>query len=56
MNFYHKLTPLNLYLLSILSFVAANLIRNNSIEGYYVFLVFGVICFVLGLTKRVKSK
>ena len=56
MNFLKNLSPLNLYLFSILCFVGANLTRSKSLEIYYTLLVLGVLFFVFGLTKRIKNK
>ncbi|WP_185964095.1 hypothetical protein [Flavobacterium gawalongense] len=45
-----------LYLVSIISLVLANLIRDKSIGFYYFLLVIGLVFFVLGFMKRLKTK
>lgn len=53
---FKKLSPMYLYLGSILSFVLANLIRDTSIGFYYLLIVIGLVLFVLGFMKRMKAK
>lgn len=55
MNFFKNLSSLNLYVISILCFVGANLMRSGSVELYYSLLVVGVLLFVFGLSKRIKK-
>ena len=50
-----KLNPITFYFVSIISFVLANVIREQSVPAYYLFLMVGVIFFFLGLYKRVNS-
>ncbi|MBP2282641.1 hypothetical protein H4V97_000959 [Flavobacterium sp. CG_23.5] len=45
-----------LYLVSIISFVLANLVRDKNRELYYFLLVFGLIFFVVGMIKRIKNR
>jgi hypothetical protein len=54
MNFFaiKNLSPLVLYVMSVVCFVIANVIRDNSIVFYYLLLVLGLGLFVLGTTKR----
>ncbi len=56
MDFFKKLSSLNLYLISVLCFVGANVLRSQSIAIYYTLLVLGVMLFVFGLTKRIKKQ
>jgi hypothetical protein len=51
-----KIPPIYLYLISILSFVMSNLIREKSPLFYGIFLAVGVIFFLLGLYNRVTNK
>ncbi|MFV8353333.1 hypothetical protein [Flavobacterium sp. XS2P14] len=48
--------PLYLYLVSIISFVLANVIRDKSLGFYYFLLLVGVIFFILGFIRRMKAK
>jgi pilus assembly protein TadC len=56
MSSFGKLSPITFYFISIISFVLANVIREQSKPVYYLSLVVGVIFFFLGLYKRVNSK
>ncbi|MNX41538.1 hypothetical protein D3C86_719440 [compost metagenome] len=49
-------SPIYFYFISIVSFVLANMIREKSISIYYALLLVGLIFFLLGLVKRMKSK
>ncbi len=44
------------YFISIVSFILANLIRDKSVGFYYFLLIIGLIFFVLGFMKRLKTK
>ena len=48
--------PMYLYLVSIVSFVLANVVRDKSVGFYYFLLIIGLIFFVLGFLKRMKTK
>ncbi|CAM3985889.1 LPXTG-motif cell wall-anchored protein [Flavobacterium sinopsychrotolerans] len=48
--------PMYLYLVSIISFILANLVRDKSLGFYYFLLIIGLVSFVLGFTKSLKSK
>ena len=48
--------PMYLYLVSIISFVLANVIRDKSLSLYYFLLIVGFIFFVLGFIRRIKTK
>jgi uncharacterized membrane protein len=58
MNFpsFKNSSPLFLYLLSVVSFVLANVIRDKKNFLYTVLLVLGAGFFIFGLMKRMKSK
>ncbi|MCW2119836.1 hypothetical protein M2326_002148 [Flavobacterium sp. 7A] len=56
MDFIKNLSSLHLYMISVLCFVGANLMRSKSIELYYCLLLVGVLGFVFGLTKRIKKR
>ena len=55
MSSFGKLNPITFYFISIISFVLANVIREQSVPVYYLSLVIGVIFFFLGLYNRVNS-
>jgi hypothetical protein len=48
--------PMYLYLVSIISFILANLVRDKSLGFYYFLLIIGLVFFVFGIMKRLKSK
>ncbi|MFV8334091.1 hypothetical protein [Flavobacterium sp. GSP14] len=48
--------PMYLYLVSIISFVLANVIRDKSLGFYYFLLLVGFIFFILGFIRRMKAK
>ena len=48
--------PMYLYLVSIISFILANLVRDKNLGFYYFLLIVGLVFFVLGFMKRLKSK
>jgi hypothetical protein len=58
MNFssFKNTNPIYFYFISISSFVLANIARSKSIDLYYFLLIIGVIFFVIGMVRRVKSK
>ena len=55
-SFFKNTNPIYFYFISISSFVLANIIRSKSIDLYYFLLIIGVIFFVIGMVRRVKSK
>ena len=55
-SFLKNTPPMYLYLVSIVSFVLANVVRDKSVGFYYFLLIIGLICFVLGFLKRMKTK
>jgi len=48
--------PIYFYFISIVSFILANLVRDKSLGFYYFLLIIGLIFFVLGFLKRMKTK
>ena len=48
--------PMYLYLVSIVSFVLANVVRDKSVGFYYFLLIIGLVFFVLGFLRRMKTK
>ncbi|RKS92356.1 hypothetical protein BC952_2248 [Flavobacterium limicola] len=48
--------PMYLYLVSIISFILANLVRDKSLGFYYFLLIMGLVSFVLGFMKSLKTK
>ena len=48
--------PMYLYLVSIISFILANLVRDKNLGFYYFLLIIGLVFFVLGFMKRLKTK
>ena len=48
--------PMYLYLVSIISFILANLVRDKSLGFYYFLLIIGLVFFVLGFMRRLKIK
>ncbi|MBG6063418.1 hypothetical protein IWX83_003228 [Flavobacterium sp. CG_9.1] len=48
--------PMYLYLVSIFSFILANLVRDKSLGFYYFLLIIGLVFFVLGFMRRLKTK
>ena len=56
MSSFGKLSPMAFYFISVISFVLANVIREQSVTVYYLSLVIGLVFFFLGLYKRVNTK
>jgi len=48
--------PMYLYLVSIISLILANLVRDKSLGFYYFLLIIGLVFFVLGFMRRLKTK
>jgi hypothetical protein len=48
--------PMYLYLVSVISFILANLVRDKSLGFYYFLLIIGLVFFVLGFMRRLKTK
>lgn len=51
-----NLSSIYLYLISVVCFVIANVVRNYNIIFYYLLLVLGIGFFVIGFTKRLKKQ
>ena len=51
-----NLSAIYLYLISVVCFVIANVIRDYNIILYYILIVLGIGLFVIGFTKRLKKK
>lgn len=49
-------SPIYFYFISIIAFVLANIIRDKSVPVYYILLLTGLVFFILGFMKRVKTK
>ena len=58
MNFssFKSSNPIYFYFVSIIAFVLANVVRDKNISLYYFLLLVGLVFFVFGLLKRIKSK
>ena len=58
MNFEYinKTKPITFYILSMLSFVAANYVREMIISLYFILLILGFVFTFLGFRNRIKSK
>jgi MFS superfamily sulfate permease-like transporter len=55
-SFLKNISPMYLYLVSIISFVLANVTREINVTLYYALLLLGLVFFVLGLLRRMQSK
>lgn len=53
---FKKLSPLAFYFISVIAFVLANVIKEQSISVYYLCIIVGLLFFFLGLYKRVSTK
>lgn len=51
-----NLSTIYLYLISVVCFVIANVVRDYNMIFYYILLILGIGFFVLGLTKRIKKQ
>jgi hypothetical protein len=51
-----NLSAMYLYMISVVCFVLANIIKDKEIVFYYVLMVLGVGFFVFGLTKRIQKQ
>ena len=51
-----NISPLYFYLVSMICFVLANVVRDQTISFYYALLLVGVMCCVAGFLLRIKSK
>ena len=55
-SFFKNMPALYFYLISILSFVVANMLRDINLVIYYILLLIGLGCFFFGIMRRMKSK
>ncbi|RED23836.1 hypothetical protein BD847_2910 [Flavobacterium cutihirudinis] len=44
------------YFVSVICFVLANVLRDNSLSFYYILLVLGIGFFFMGVLKRLRTK
>jgi hypothetical protein len=51
-----NLTPIYLYLISVVCFVLANIVRDQFNILYYILLLLGIVFFVMGFRKRINNK
>ena len=51
-----NLNPIVFYLISVICFVLANLVRDENMGMYYFLLVLGLVLFVIGLIAKRKMK
>jgi hypothetical protein len=51
-----NITPLTFYFGSVICFVLANVIKDQSLPFYFVLLVFGLAFFFMGILKRLRTK
>lgn len=51
-----NIAPIYLYMMSVVCFVIANLVRDQFLILYYILLMFGIVCFVMGFSKRINNK
>ncbi|SMO74881.1 hypothetical protein SAMN06265349_103559 [Flavobacterium resistens] len=49
-------SPVVFYFASVICFVLANVLRDNSLSFYYILLVLGIGFFFMGVLKRMKTK
>ena len=51
-----NLAPTYLYMISVVCFVIANLVRDQFLILYYILLMLGIVSFVIGFSKRINNK
>ncbi|CAI2769350.1 conserved protein of unknown function [Flavobacterium collinsii] len=51
-----NITPVTFYFASVVCFVLANVLKDNSLSFYYILLVFGLVLFFAGMLKRIRTK
>lgn len=44
------------YFASVVCFVLASVLRDNSLSFYYILLVLGIVFFFMGVRKRLRTK
>ena len=52
---FKNISPIYLYMISVVCFVIANVIRDQYINLYYILLIIGIIFFVLGFKNRISN-
>lgn len=53
---FKNIAPIYLYMISVVCFVIANLVREQFLILYYILLITGILLFVLGFKKRINNK
>jgi hypothetical protein len=56
MDFFKNIKPIQLYMSSIIFFVLSSLVKDKQHNLYLIFLVFGVLLFFFGISKRIKKQ
>lgn len=51
-----NISALTFYFGSIICFVLANVLKDNSLSAYYILLVLGIGLFFMGVLKRLNTK
>ncbi|WP_169736898.1 hypothetical protein [Flavobacterium daejeonense] len=50
-----NIAPIYLYMISVVCFVAANLVRDQYLNLYYILLIVGILSFFIGFKNRGKK-
>ncbi|MBF4508028.1 hypothetical protein IRZ83_15235 [Flavobacterium sp. JLP] len=53
---FKNISPIAFYFASVVSFVAASVIKDKSLPFYYVLLILGLGLFFAGMAKRTRTK
>lgn len=51
-----NMSPVAFYFASVISFVLANVLKDNSLSFYYILLILGLVFFFMGMIKRIRTK
>ncbi len=51
-----NIAPIYLYMISVVCFVIANMVRDQLLTLYYILLVIGVVLCILGFKNRIQNK
>lgn len=51
-----NIPAMGFYFASVICFVLANVLRDNSLSFYYILLVLGIGFFFMGVLKRLRTK
>ncbi|HTG65539.1 MAG TPA: hypothetical protein VL859_04110 [Flavobacterium sp.] len=51
-----NIAPIYLYMISVVCFVVANIVREQFLTLYYILLVLGVLLCILGFKNRIQNK